>query len=97
MPSLSYTFKVTINPCLTTFSANVMPSTISYTIGDADLTDGTYSFTQTPDCMYGEFVDLTNLPFFTLHNTGTKDFTVFQTENRALKGSYTVSLRGYIL
>ena len=97
MPSLSYTFKVTIDPCLTDFTLNQPTTTITYTIGDTDMTDGTYSYTQTPDCKYGEFVELTNLPFFVMHNTATKDFTIFQTENRSLKGTYTVSKRGYIL
>lgn len=97
MPSLSYTFKATINPCTTSLAANLQPTVITYVIGSSDLTDGTYSFTQSPNCNYGEFVELTNLPFFALHNKSTNDFTIFETANRALAGQYTVSLRGYVM
>jgi len=45
MPSISYTFKAIIDPCETTLTANVVPTGLTYTIGDPDLTGGSYSFT----------------------------------------------------
>ena len=96
MPALSYKFKATINPCSTTLTATTKVTTITYTIGDPSLTTGTYVFAETPVCGYALFVDLTNLPYFTVHNRASKDFTVHKTENRALAGTTTVTIKGYI-
>ena len=96
MPSVSYTFKVTIDPCATTLSPNVKPTSFTYTIGGATLTGGSYSFTQTPNCKYGENVELTNLPSFVTHRVFNKNFVIQKTENRDLVGTYVVTMRGYI-
>ena len=97
IPSVSYTFTATINPCSMDLTANVQPTLIQYTIGSTSLTSGDYSFTQTPVCNYGEIVELTNLPFYVQHNRATQDFTIPYTENRSLKGTTTVSMRGYVM
>ena len=89
-------FKATVNPCSTSYAAVTKTTTITYTIGSASLTSSAYSFTQTPDCGYIDFVTLTNLPSFAVHKKATKDFTVVKTENRGLAGTTTVTIKGYI-
>ena len=96
IPAISYEFLVTINPCTTTVTVNSPSNKITYTIGDNTLTDGTYSFTQTPNCGYIVFVDLTNLPAHVLHQKNSKDFRIPKTEDRKLEGTETVNVRGYV-
>lgn len=71
-------------------------TSISYNIGAADLTSQKYSFIETPACQYPETVIVTNLPSFAHHNEGTSDFTIPQTNDLTLLGSYKVSLRSEI-
>ena len=44
MPSISYKFKATINPCTATYAAVTKTTKITYTIGASALTTGTYLF-----------------------------------------------------
>lgn len=96
MPSVSYSFLITVNPCETTITSNTMPTGLTYTIGAASMTGGSYSFDQSPDCNYGITVELTNDQFFLIHQQFTNNFLIPTTENRDLEGTYTVSLRGYL-
>ena len=96
MPSVSYNFKVIIDPCVTTLSANLKPNTLSYTIGGPILIDAAYSFKQDPMCNYVEIVELTNLPHFVTHSVSNKNFMIPFTENREFAGTIAVKMRGYI-
>ena len=98
MPSISYKFKATINPCTATYAAVTKTTKITYTIGASALTTGTYLFQQTPNCAYIDFVQFTPaLPYYVKHNSATKDFTVMETENRDLAGTTTYTFKGYVL
>ena len=79
LPSISYTFKATINPCTTSYAAVTKITTITYTIGSSSLTSSAYSFVQSPSCGYSDFITLTNLPSFMVHRKATKDFKVYKT------------------
>ena len=71
---------------------------ISYSIGGATLANvGSYIFGEDPVCNYPETVTLTDLPTFVTHNGPTSDdFTVPQTNDLTLIGSYPVTIRSEI-
>ena len=58
---------------------------------------GPYIFEEDPACGYKETVTLTDLPTFVIHNgPSSDDFTVPQTNDLNLIGSYTVTIRSEI-
>ena len=65
---------------------------MSYTLGDADMTDASYANTQSPSCGYTETVTVTNLPSFATHNSGAQDFTIQKFDDRSKVGTYTVTI-----
>ena len=74
-----------------------MIGTISYNIGAPTLTSPVYSFEEDPPCFYPETVTVTNLPAFMTHSEANSDFTIPQTTDLSLIGSYTMTLRSEIL
>ena len=98
LPSISYTFLVTVEPCETALSVDTPSPTMTYTIGDNSLIDGVYSFKQTPDCKYivnAEIITLP-LPAFALHQKNTNNFKIPRTEDRNLAGTYPVTVKGVV-
>lgn len=58
---------------------------------------GPYVFDEEPVCNYPETVNLTDLPVFVTHNAPVSDdFTVPQSNDLALIGSYTVTIKSEI-
>ena len=97
--SAEYEFTIFIEPCqVSVYSASQQVAPISYSIGATDLLKvGAYGFDQDPVCGYAETVTLTNLPAFVTHNAPTTaDFSVPQTSDLSLIGSYTVTIRSTI-
>jgi len=91
------TVTVRINPCqVSTYTATKQVVSITYRIGDPDLIDGAYAFSESPICGYPETVTVTNLPSWAIHLSADKKFKIPSTRDLALIGSYTVTMRGEI-
>lgn len=70
---------------------------IAYVIGDVGGAQSTaYSFEEDPQCNYTQTITiLGELPFFQ-HKVDEKSFEVYETEDFALEGVYTVTVRSEI-
>ena len=53
-------------------------------------------FAEDPTCNYPETITVTKLPAWAIHNEDSKDFTIPETGDLSLIGSYTVTMRGEI-
>ena len=96
---VEYVFNIYIEPCIVnTYLASLEVADISYNIGASALLNvGSYTFDEDPVCSYPETVILTDLPVFVLHNApASDDFTVPQTNELVLIGSYVVTIRSEI-
>ena len=69
---------------------------MSYNIGAPTLTTDAYSFIEDPACAYPETVTLTGLPVFVSHDEPGSSFSIPQTGDLSLIGSYTVTVRSEI-
>ena len=95
---VEYDFLVTMQPCIVnTYDEIIKVPDITYYIGATGLNNiGNYSFDESPICNYEETVTLTGLPSFVTHNEASSDFTLPQTNDLALIGSYPVTIRSEI-
>lgn len=96
---VEYTFTIFVEPCLiSTYTATLEAADISYNIGGPDLLNvSPYVFDENPVCNYPETVTISNLPVFATHNgPTTDDFSLPQTTDLSLLGSYTVTVRSEI-
>ena len=81
---------------MTDYVASLQVIDITYVLNTPTLTDGNYVFDEVPFCGYAETVTLTNLPVFVTHNLATSDFTVPETNDLSLIGSYIVNIKSSI-
>lgn len=66
---------------------------ITYIIGNPDQTQGTYSFQDSPNaCGYDQTIDVTGVPAFVIHDDVSREFTVLETLDQSLIGSYAVAI-----
>ena len=85
---------ITVNPCIVSSLTTVdNMGDMTYTIGDPDLTQGTYSFQDLPNsCGYDQTIVVVGLPTFAMHDDSAREFTVFETFDHSLIGSYNVAI-----
>ena len=96
--NVSYDFKIYIEPCIVnSYSKTIIAGPISYRINDPALTDGHYTFDESPVCNYSEIVTFVNLPTWVTHNPGTADFTITKTGDLSLIGEHVVTITSQIL
>ena len=71
---------------------------MSYNIGAPDMLNvSPYDFDEEPVCNYLETVTLKDLPIFVTHNAPVSDdFTVLQTNDLNIIGSYIVTIKSEI-
>ena len=96
---VEYTFTIYIEPCIVnSYSATQEVVDLTYNIGAPEMLNvGPYVFVEDPVCNYPETVTLTDLPVFVTHNAPTTDdFSIPQTADLALIGSYPVTIRSEI-
>ena len=94
---VQYDFKIYVEPCIVnTYVSTLDAGPITYRIGDPDITDGPYIFTEDPVCNYPETVTLTDLPLWAQHNENTSDFTIPQTGDLSLIGEHVVTISSEI-
>ena len=94
MPSISYDFTVTVNPCTIT-KVDKSPATlenVEYTIGDTDLKFGSWYFTQSPACGWEPTIEIIK-PDWLEYDDASKKFTLRQTFDSSLVGKHPVTVR----
>ena len=70
---------------------------VTYRIGDIDMTVGSYSFQEQPKiCDYEQTITLDGVPDFVEHDDLNREFTVFETYDQSLVGSYPVTIKTLI-
>ena len=67
-------FSVSIKLCQ--ISAQVIPESLNYTLGDPSLEGGMYSFDQSDDCPSSFEITVNNVPGFIEHHTDLKQFSI---------------------
>ena len=66
---------------------------ITYTIGQPDVTQGTYSFHDSPNsCGYEQTIDVAGVPAFVVHNDVAREFSIFETYDHSIVGIYPVTI-----
>jgi len=69
---------------------------MNYAVGSASETSTTYLFKSSPDCLYAQQITVTGLPAFAADNRSTRNFSVPQTSNLSLVGSYSVTVQASV-
>ena len=85
-----------IEPCkVLTYDGSTTIGTMIYSIGDLDMSTQ-YFFDESPVCNYLETVIVIDLPAFMIHNEGSSQITIPQTNDNSFVGIYTVTVRSEI-
>ena len=95
---VEYDFKLVVESCIVSdYTATQKVPGINYNVGASSLIKiGQYVFDEDANCNYPETVTVTNLPDFITHNEDSSDFTLPQTSDLSLIGTYTVTIRSEI-
>ena len=87
-------FIIYVDPCPATSLIDIETvGDITYIIGSPDKTQGTYSFQDSPyACGYDQTIVVSGVPSFVIHDDVSREFTILETFDHSLVGSYLVAI-----
>lgn len=93
----AYEFKIFVEPCrIDAYEAVLVAGPITYRVGEPAVTDGAYSFLQTPACGYPESLTVTDLPAWVAHNEDAAEFTIAENGDVSLIGEHVATIKSEI-